>query len=316
MKIQPISQYNPYYKGLGLGRRITSNPISKEQELSCTKIPFDIEILTKKEDAFFEKFINKSGKVTLEEYEDIARNHPRTLSKCYDICEKIDSYSTPKEIAKAALSLKDKYDNEFNDYVIVSIGNSPAPITELMSTLGCNTIFLPLSNLRWFKPEILDSTFLKPRNISLLMKYCNKKGLTKNRNVILLDYCASGRTLSNTSLIFEKYMQTDKQNYHTRSIIEELREISSGNNKCNITYFDIESIKEDMRGCRLEKVGNVPHFSFDNNKRHHDDEINSNFKTASEVFKEFENYSTPEGRAWALCVIHEAINICKSECKY
>ena len=211
MKILSINQNNLYFKGCNFKKKKTTPTKEEAPKLKKLGKPLSIAKQINKEEEFYKNFLKKKGKVTLKEYNDIKQNHPRTLVKCYELCRKNNSSSTPTEIAKFALSLKDKYDRDFEEYTIVSIGNSPAPITEVMSALGCNVIFAPISKLRFLDTNTLDSNFSNHRNIDLMAKYCIKKGVEKSKNVILLDYVSTGKTLEKAQYVFSEKTNIKKE---------------------------------------------------------------------------------------------------------
>lgn len=279
----------------------------------------DIDIQIQKENEFFNNFLKTKGKVTLEQYENVKQCHPRALLKAYEICDRIDGPITrPYDIARYSIALKDYYQKLYDgNYTIVSIGTSPAPITEVMQNLGCKVIFLPISSLSY-----LDNSNLYPlrnlyptiasrhHNIDVLMQYATKKGINKKDagTLVVLDFSKSGRSLENMRKILEERKDIDSDRIKTHSLIADLAEIAKGYNDMNITERDTKNLGHDLVLSEFENIINVPHFTYDG-MPYYGNQVEADYKKSSVIFDEFDNFSTPFGRAWSLVSLHEAMKM-------
>ena len=263
---------------------------------------------------YFKSFVTKKGKLTKEEYGEIRDKHPYIISRSYQICEnrsELNPISTPKILANAAKTLKIYYDKKYgkDGYKILSIGTSPSPITEAMQLLDCEVIFAPITKLR-------DSINKKPMakqysNISTLMRYCTKKGLAKDKNkkIIVLDYSYTGESLRTMKRILLERGDIKEEQIKLHSIINDLRTCSENKDYSWVSGEDVFKIEMDMTESKMMNMSNVPHFYMDENKAKEDEiwTIYSKYKINSEIFDDFDNHSTPTGRAWALCIAHELL---------
>lgn len=269
----------------------------------------------------FSDFLNKKGKVSLEEYKKIAKYQPSIISKCYSLCSENKTLGiSPKTCAIMAISLKDYYDKKYGNYKIVSIGTSPAVITEVMQNLGADVLFLPISHLHQ-----LGDTKLHPmrakyptiasryRNIQIIMDYCTKKGISKDnsKKIILLDFASQGKTLNKMREILNERGDIPQEKICTHSIIEDLKEIIASED--TMTKWEmVRHLQNDMARSCVSDVCNVAHFPCNDDDEMYKDTkntIHSKNRFSFQVFNDFENFSTPNGRAWALCATHEAMKL-------
>ena len=293
-----------------------STPVSF---LAQTIKPPDLISHEREEETFFQSFLTQKGKVTIEEYNNIIKNHPSTIIKAQRYVDnKYSGLLTPEHAAKAAVELKKFYDEQYKDYTIISLGTSPALITEIMSALGSKVIFLPASGLteiasaRTKYPEIGIQHYIKTTNLGIMIDYLISKGVTPDLNdhVILLDYKCYGRSLDTleNALLQSGACKSEKLEQH--SILEYLKKLlPSNNSSIKDTNAEIlESLSFDMIEEMIEQISNVPHFHIDEenvnamNPRY----MSATGKTPEQLFKNFEEYSQPRARAFALCSIHEA----------
>jgi hypothetical protein len=325
MNIQSISNYNitPSYKGL-FSKKTKEKYCENSIEIQKHELPQQIAVSNQREDVFFTEFLNKKGKVTKKEYEDILKNHPSAIVKSYKFVEKIGATATtPAQCAKAALKLKESYDKEYKgNYSIVSIGTSPSPITEAMSALGAKVIFIPASGLNMLSKDRLyifrsqyPTTSSRIPNIKYIAEYMKKNSSTLKKTdfLILLDYCCSGTSLDNMCQIFEEENIHPSERMHDRSILSDLCELT--NLKDETSTFKLEeyaNIAHDMQCSSFEEVSNVPHFHiYDQYNENVDFHISSKNKSKRQLFREFDNFSRPLARAYALCTINEAMKLSK-----
>lgn len=323
MKIQSISNLNILYP-----QKLQINKdISKQRNISFAKNLFahfptrqklEIDREIEQEESYYKSFLKQKGKVTKEQYQDIIANHPRVLSKCYILCDKQDEIITkPERIAKFALALKEYYDSMYENYTIISIGTSPEPVTEVMQNIGCNVVYAPISGLRMFHEnphhpirEQYPTIASRYPNVEILMQYLLKKGISKKEagDLILLDFTSSGKTLDLMVRILmeSKKIKSDKINDH--SIIHDLREAKERSSTYNLREKEIYYFYNDLIGSKLEHVSNIPHFTYDD-EPYYGKCVVADGKKPSVIFEEFDNFSTPKARAWALCSTHEAMKL-------
>lgn len=281
-----------------------------------------------KEQEYCQNFLNKEGKVTIEEAREIIAKHPMTLAKSYRlIAEKKDSMKskkllqTPKCTAKAAYNLKKYFSKNYKNYRIISIGTSPASITEAMEHLGAEVIYVPASSLGKLKADtyLTFSDKKKPeelRNVRLITKYIKSKlmGKENDKYNIVLDYTCTGNSLKMFCELLKNKVGIDKDKLISASlyeIMDIIRELESEKVDLRLSNSNIEDIVHDCIMQTSEKLCNVPHFDIDDNINYFKNKENdrtyicSRRKTFPTVFKEFENYSTPLARAYSLCTFNE-----------
>ena len=284
--------------------------------LDCNQAISMRGILTKKnndEESFYKDFISRQGKTTLEECEDIIKNHPFTLYKCHETCDKeVDLHLSPTDIAQMAIGLKNYYDKIYdNDYTVVSMGTSPALICEVMQNLGAKVIFLPISGLKNMGDishhpmrNVYPTYASRYENINTLMKYATKKGISKKDagKILILDYTYTGVSLNIMRKILEERGDIPKENIIARSLTEDI-EKARWNGCSNIGAGAIQGLKKDLMLGNFSPLGNVPHFDYK------EDFMDYRKHTQNEVMKKFEEYSTCSGRSWALWVTSEALRL-------
>ncbi len=323
MKIQNINNYyiQTSFTGLKLSKK-ENNKNYKNATLPSLEKPCSIDLQRQREDEFFTKFLNKKGKLSLEEYKEIKKHHPSAIIKAYKYVEKNSTASSrPEQIARAAIKLKEKYDNDYkNNYTILSIGTSPAPITELMSSLGSRVVFMPISGLKKLDTNNLyilrkhyPTIASRHTNIRHSLDYARKRGLFSKKEdfILLLDYCCSGTSLNNMCDIFLEEFPYHSEKTHERSILDDLAELTNLKDpSSNLTIADYANLTCDMQGSFFEEVSNVPHFYiYDQYNEGQQGCISSVHKKKRQLFKEFDEFSTPLARAYSLCCINEAMKI-------
>ena len=220
--------------------------------------------------------------------------------------------TSPEKVAKI-LSLLDNLKNDNNK--IISIGTSPSFLTEALSTQGADVIFLPISNANLCTSHNhLNDYFDYYPNFKLVGDYLKYKGLTpanlRNKNVILLDYSSSGRTLHLVKRLINEYCKIPEDKIITQDLIELINNACDNyksTNQNGILPFDIDEIKNDIINQKVENASNVPHFSIfsDMYNKKAGESVSATFKPKKVLFKEFDELSRPQARAYQLCVLHE-----------
>ena len=290
---------------------VTPNNIQSTKNISFCSNSIqrqDVELKLDKEKRFFEEFLHRKGKVTKEEYEDIIANHPHVLIKAQQYCQKYRGNTTPKELAFVTLALKEKLDKLYDNYRIISIGTSPAPIAEQLQNMGEDIVFIPVSGFNPWTNE--DCSPEANPNLQLLINYIKSKNINDNKLNIVMDYKCTGQTLENiANLIKEKCGISDE------SITKVGLDFSfifflPYSSKSSGERLSRENCYYDMSRQHIEEISNVPHFpvfeSLRNLKYNNDSmKITTEGKTQEEVFREFEDFSQPLARAYSLCTMHE-----------
>lgn len=322
MKIQNINNTSLAYKRIFKNRNEKQGVSNQIETLPKVSVPYQIAVQTIKEDEFFKAFLNKKGKVTRKEYDEIIKKHPSAIIKAQKLLEQEKpTQSSPKEVALATIKLKEKYDKEYkNGYIIASIGTSPAPITEVMSVLGSNVIFIPASGLgriETSKNYIFRNQYptiaSRLTNVQHIVNYAKKNGIKPNKKetLIMLDYCNTGTSLSNLCDIFIEEKLYTPEKIHDKSILNDLIETTQLKSPdSNFKLEEYANIAHDMYYSNFEKVSNVPHFYvYEQENQMGLDSISAEGKKPRKLFKEFDEYSQQLARAFSLCAIHEAMKL-------
>ncbi|MBQ7287480.1 MAG: hypothetical protein IJW73_06960 [Candidatus Gastranaerophilales bacterium] len=318
MNIQNISKINLNTYQPSFQKRRTKHAEHIKMQTGSYRtatLPYTTRRNIQDENEYFENFKTRSGKVTLKEYKEIASKHPRTLSKSYALCRSQEDIRTrPETMAKFAVCLKDYYDTKYEKYTIVSIGTSPSPITEVMDNLGCDVIYLPITHLRFIEQNPLSpfrnlypTNESRHPNIKKLMKYASKKGIAdpKKGELVVIDYSATGKTLATMGNILKERGDIIEEKIHLHAFNNDLEKIckdTSAYEKYGLDVVDVIDLKEDLYCSEFNKITNVPHFVFNDPQAYQD-------KKTWQIFRDFETYSQPEARAWALCTTHEAMKL-------
>lgn len=279
-----------------------------------------LKIKESREENIFTKFLQQKGKVTLDEYNLIKKELPFIIQKANEIVEnKTKVACKPKDMAKLAINIKYYIDNakelEGKDYRIISIGTSPAPLTEALQNLGCEVIFVPISGINSL---VSDKEINCNRNLKLALEYLKSKGVCKEKNNnkknIVIDYAFSGKTLSTICSFLAKENKLDyKEDIWCLSLIDLM--ISMLYKKDNKNPIEIpnnekplllKNYREDLHFSLENEISNVPHFDIDDRKNNErTNSISSKLHTKEGLFKAFDEFSKPLARAYSLCVINE-----------
>ena len=130
---------------------------------------------------------------------------------------------------------------------------------------------------------------------------------------IVTDYCSTGTTLFLAKELLLQYNKVPKEKLGKREVQTLLRAgIDFDENimkkKPLINIDTVLGAVSDMTHQRYEYISNVPHFHIDDSQNLQEGCISSKDKTNEELFKEFDNYSTPLARAFNLCALNEVLN--------
>ena len=285
-----------------------------------------LQIRKTKEEKLFNNFINRKGKVSLDEYNIIHEKAPFILNKAAEMVAKESKCAClPKDIAILAINAKHYIDNakelDGKDYRIISIGTSPAPLAEAMENLGCNVIYVPISGINSL---VSDKDIQASENLKLALEYLKRKGVCAEKNNdlknIVLDYTFSGKTLTTICMLLVKDNNLQsKKDIWAMSLTDLLvsvlysKEIEQ---PIDLTFEEkaglLKDYREDLLFSFEGDIANVPHFNIDDKKNHNDfNSISSRWYSKAELFKQFDDFSKPLARAFSLCVIDEIINLQK-----
>lgn len=339
---KPISKKNDIRKSYNIKNDILSFGIKKNQAyeqsvvLGKTIIPnlFKIKsrIKEEREEKIFQQFLEREGKISKKEYYYIKNKYPFILDKAVDmVIENNYSYTTPSEMAKFAVNAKNYLDNcdklKEKNYCIISIGTSPAPLTETLKNLGCNVIFLPISGIR-FTNETDKENVKKNNNLKLSLEYAKEKSkelnLTKDTEYIVLDYAFSRKTLNTVSQsIYENNYIATKEKVWDISLAQLMNAIYKSNEvplKIKSTPESIEQFlsefDDDLYCSDFTPLCNVPHFYLDDEKnKSRLGSVSSSKKSKKELFEEFDKYSKPLARCYSLCTLEILDSMGEIKCK-
>jgi len=312
-KINFIPVFNNLYKKHDIN---SSNPIiqtNSEISASCginNKNAVDIQCTN--DIKIYLGFLKRKGRVTKEEYFDIKKNHPDFILKAIKQVSK-DSvreefYTTPDKAAKI-IQLLDFLIKD--DSKIISVGTSPSFITEGMEALGKDVTFLPVSGGNWcIAKDTIHDYFEYYPNFKLVGDYLKYKGITpenlKDKDVIIMDFCATGRTLHLIQRLVKEYCDIDNDHVFIEDILK-LISTALYQSEDDDSLPDLNLIREDLMYQKIESSSNVPHFSIyrDSENIRKPSSISSRGLKKEKLFKKFEDYSKPSARAYQLCVLHE-----------
>ena len=255
---------------------------------------------------FFNEFLSRPSKLTKEEYEDIKQNHPSILAMARNYVKRnFKSEFAPEELA-IIVDKVDKYlKNNYKNYKIISLGTSPAALCEQLSALGHDIIYVPVSGLQNYITG--EYTLDELPNLKTVLDYVKSKNTDDNKNTIILDYVSSGKTLNTMGSLISQYCNIPREKICKLSLGNLLTESFK-----DVSFFDKapkSSFSEAVGFCEVDQISNVPHFSVtpeaDREYENKEYTIKAEDKTKEELFREFENYSSPLARAFSLCAMQE-----------
>ena len=236
----------------------TSSPVLQDDHLLSSPVPFETikaQILSQKDDEerFFKNFLKKDGKLTREEYLDIKNNHPSIIMKAGNYCNKYNGDIRPIDLAQITLKIDEYFKNKYKNYRIISIGTSPAPITEQLANMGNDVVFLPVSGIRCLD----DSQYKNQEYINqmeLLMHYLESKNINDGKLNLVLDYASSGKTLGVLTDAIKQYFMFPFNQIQKLSLSDVLFSSGAINNPNAGLFY------EDIRLSFIDEISNVPHF--------------------------------------------------------
>ena len=329
MNIQNINCYTyaQTFRNQSFLRNLLERPTNAQQNRTFRRTPqkdsFEKSTtFPEKEKQLFNAFLKKKGKVSKKEYNEIIKKHPSIITQAYKLIEENKpTKTTPAQLAHAAVELKKRYDEQYKGkYTIVSMGTSPAPIAEIMSALGSKVVFLPASGVNQLKNDPLyifrskyPTIASRYPNVRYIIDYAKKNGINYSNKdfILLLDYCYRGRSLEKMCDIFIEEEIVKPDLLHDCSILDDLSKLT--NSEVANSPFSMEdytNIANDMENALFQNISNVPHFYLPEETGNHElGYVYSTGKTKRQLFKEFDEYSNPFARAFALCSIHEAMKL-------
>ena len=318
ISFKPIS--NTIYKKLD--NNSTINLISQKNTVFLSPCGIngknDIEIQQTNDTKRYYEFLNRKGKVTKEEYFDIKKKNPQIISKARIYTEKMmeekDIYTTPELSAKIISGLVHYKDSK---HKIISIGTSPSFLTEGLKEIGVDVVFVPISNGSNCKgQDTMRDYYECYPNLKHVANYIKSKGITgekigRDETLVLLDYKSTGRTihlikrilLEDCNIPEENIRVTYLNNFIDSGLLNSKNHERKKDDRENVFMNTIMDIFEQ----RVESMANVAHFSVyrDYFNKRNSTYITSKNKSEEQLFREFEEFSRPEARAYQLCVLNE-----------
>lgn len=140
--------------------------------------------------------------------ETISKLSEAQIQQLLKLANKKVEAELPQKVTRFCNLIKDGLDNKFgeNNYVFVSIGQSPAVLAEILKLKGIETTICPVSGLsKCNMPDIL-----KNPELHKYFEYLEEIGLSpnkiknNNKQYVFTDYCLSGKSLSNFEKMLEK----------------------------------------------------------------------------------------------------------------
>ena len=145
------------------------------------------------------------------------------------------------------------------------------------------------------------------------MKYLTKQGIAKKKagSIVVLDFIHSGKSLDLVMRMLEERGDIPEGRLYEHSLIHDLADITKKYPHPHVNKELAINFHNDLMYSRFHNLSNVPHFTFNGGDCYKckDTTIDSTGKRITEVFREFDEFSLPDARAWALCSTHEAMKI-------
>ena len=310
MKISAVKNYSISYNGASKAKKTNLSQTSVSKPIYQSAIAKqDIELQLVRQQSEFEDFLNKTHRVSKEEYEDIKKNHPHILLKAQNYIEKYEGATTPLQLAKMTLLIYKYLKENYGDYRIISIGTSPSAISEQLEKLGCDVIYVPISGLGRFDIE-KDNIEDTPELIAIL-NYIHSKNLNDEKLNLVLDFSVTGATLKNITELIKEYCSLE----NTISVSLEPLMVKAICDMYSKVFHARQNLLDDIWECKIEEISSTPHFPISGPLKFYyqnNDKENTIFldnEDNEKLFKKFENSATPLSRAFSLCTMAEIDNL-------
>ena len=212
MRINPINPFFAYknnYKSPKLNKGLPYDVFQKSQ-VSFRGVPFGVDKSYLKESSFDnQKF----------------KQIPKCIKKA------------ARESVFAGKLTKEIYDKKYgeNNYVVVSIGTSPAGIGKALEYMGVDVRYVPISSLSGLIGAGSYQKFFKgQKDSSKYRKFLDSIGLNNKsikkdkRNYVAIDYTATGDSIMSASDIARCYLSIKSPNLIFNSINETLTDAMFG----------------------------------------------------------------------------------------
>ncbi len=287
-----------------------------------------LQIAAKKQ---FENLINKKGRLTKEEFENIGKYKKQILNLAYQKIQReneITGCMPPKTACDFALALKKFLDeNNPEGYKIISIGTSPDIIANAIKYLGADVAYVPVSSLRLISSNNCVNNTIKDiehyPNLKKVLKYLEKNGINKDidkkdEKIVIMDITHKGKTLKRFANLLSDYMGIDSDKILQIDLTKTLNKIDADNQKdSDKSIFEDKAVFNytvaEADG-RIGKLSSTPHFDILDDSRNDESKghIKSEGKTDEELFEAFENYLNPLARAYNMLIYNEIDKMIKS----
>ena len=298
MKINPI---NIIFPSLRKDKNILRAVSDKKYIRELTFDSFTAsEILRKQyqDENIFEDFLTKKGRVTKEEYEDIAKNNPNIIQEADKYVRSVYyGKLKPENLASIAVKTDEYLNKKYENFRIISIGTSPAALSEQLDALGNEVIYFPASGVA----PISDYSYMP--DIKTALAYLKYQGINSSKINLILDYTSTGATLRTVAALIKKELGIDSYKINFLPL----------ENLLNYAFQDYPDDKSkeyfiyDTDGSLIEDLSNVPHFPVTDDAKmiykKRKGTVLPCGKSKREIFREFDNASKPPARAFSLSVM-------------
>ncbi len=277
----------------------------------------------------FKNYIHRKGKIKRETFEAMDKEKQldyRLLAReTYEQLKNQMLSLEPENSIRLSYDLKTYLDEIYKKtgYRIIAVGTSPSTIAQGMEYLGAEVIYLPLTNAREFAIDIgkdkIDSCINSRdcSNINILINYLKSKGIADvndEKTNIILDFSASGTSLNFAyNLIQEAIGQSKKAKIVKCDMIKTIEKSINKNNPIRKDFGHLSVLSMLSSNSYIQRVSPTPHFKITNkkatiNKSTYNEQncINPADKSQKEIFKDFEDFSTPFSRIYSILLLEEA----------
>ncbi len=277
----------------------------------------------------FKDYAFKKGKIKREDFEKLSKEKQTdfkfiAFEFCDDNCYELDMMN-PEIIAEYSNNLKNYFDKIYgaNKYRIIAPGTSPSSVAQGMEYLGCEVIYLPFSNIRKKFDDDCHSikdipySYKDFKNAKIAMNYLSSKGVGRDEDKkinIVLDYVSYGNSLYSVTKFINEFLKEQhplkRPKVKAYSLVDTIEKLEKADDKKVKKYKilienDISKLDKLCNKSRIEYVSPVPHFDILDETKDTLGYIESSNKTEEEVFKEFEDYSTPLSRIYSIRLLDE-----------
>ena len=346
MKIASISPINQNIisnrRNLANNAPIQSYASNKTKNTTYPKNYYTVNftgLFTKKKKLYtpaFMDFIHKEGKVDEQEYLYTKLMSPHVIDEARRYIEENTKdtfleHVTPEIITKYARAVKADLDENFGEdkYKLIAVGTSVSAIGEALSNLGVDVAYVPVSNIKTacYTAELqniddFDKIIEKfcPRVNTVIDYLIARNEIPNNKDIALFDFTSTGKTLKTLRIAMQNRLGDNFKGNIYQIPVSGVDYSING----EMSHDEFLNIIDSMSDSSICKLGNVPHFNvssvtvdeeyenYFNNDELYNDIEHQFYSTDEELFKAFDNFSTPLARAFSLVCL-DIINQEKSK---